>query len=123
LLIDPAGSGPLGALMHELTGDTVGLLPDLTRESKREVLTTSLGAEVTRLAGVIWEICHDDVRLRDHTRRAITDCLTELVVAADRYRAYVVPGQAAPPGAEAAVGQWAEEAATQLDPERLETLE
>ena len=31
------------------------------------------------------------VRLRDHTRRALQDCLVELLVAADRYRYYVVP--------------------------------
>ncbi|MGC0271588.1 malto-oligosyltrehalose synthase [Pseudactinotalea sp. Z1739] len=123
VLIDPAGSAPLGALMHELTGDTLGLLPELVADAKREILTTSLRAEVGRLAGVISEICHDDVRLRDHTRAAITDCLTELVVAADRYRAYVVPGEPAPAAAQAVVAQWAEQAAARLSPERLETLD
>lgn len=123
LLIDPAGAGPLGALMHDLAGDTVGMLPDMVADAKREILTTSLRAEVDRLAGLIWEICHDDVRLRDHTRRAISDCLTELIVAADRYRAYVVPGEPAPSAAESVVAQWAEVAATRLEDERLETLE
>ncbi|HLS24919.1 MAG TPA: malto-oligosyltrehalose synthase [Beutenbergiaceae bacterium] len=123
LLIDPGGSGPLGGLMHELSGDTVGMLPDLIRQAKREILTTSLRAEVARLAGLIWEICHDDVRLRDHTRQAISDCLVELIVAGDRYRAYVVPGEPAPPAAEAALAQWAEQAAAHLNPERLETME
>ena len=123
LLIDPAGSGPLSGLMHVLASDTVGLLPEMIAGAKREILTTSLRTDVGRLAGLIWEICHDDVRLRDHTRRAISDCLTELIVAADRYRAYVVPGEPASSAAQAIVAQWAEVAATRLDPERLETLE
>ena len=123
LLIDPGGAGPLGGLMHQLTGDNVGALPQMIRQAKREILTTSLRAEVARLTGLIWEICHDDVRLRDHTRQAISDCLVELIVASDRYRAYVIPGEPAPPAAVSAVTQWAEDARTELDPERLETLD
>ena len=36
------------------------------------------------------EIAHDDIRLRDHTYRAISACLVELVIALPRYRAYEV---------------------------------
>ena len=35
--------------------------------------------------------------LRDHTRRQLSLCVVELLVAFDRYRAYVVPGEPAPP--------------------------
>src|SRR5699024_8013822 len=122
LLVDPAGSAPLGALMHQITGDTVGMLPEVIAKSKREIVTTSLRAAVARVAGIVAEICHDDIRLRDHTRAAINDCLRELVIAADRYRAYVVPGEPAPPPAQRVIEAWAEQAGSVLDPERHATL-
>lgn len=123
VLTDPGGAVPLGTVMTELTGDTVGSLAAMAESAKREIVTGALYAEVARLAAVIAELCHDDMRLRDHTQRAIIDCLSELVVAADRYRAYVVPTEPAPPAAETLVRAWAETAAQRLDPERLETLE
>ncbi|ROR96608.1 maltooligosyl trehalose synthase [Salana multivorans] len=120
--IDPAGATVLGALMTELTGDAVGDLPALTEESKREIATTSLAAEVERLAHLVAEECRADVRLRDHTLTAIRDCVRELVVACDRYRAYVVPGEQASPAAVRLVEEWAEHAARGLDDDRDETL-
>ncbi|MBZ2195693.1 malto-oligosyltrehalose synthase [Occultella gossypii] len=123
VLIDPSGAGPLGAVLTELTGDSVGTLPRLTEVAKREIATGPLYAEVHRLSSLIADLCHDDVRLRDHTLRAITDCVTELVVACDRYRAYVVPGEAAPGASENLVREWAHVAATRLEPDRAETLE
>jgi (1->4)-alpha-D-glucan 1-alpha-D-glucosylmutase len=58
-----------------------------------------LRAEVNRLVGLAADICHDDISLRDHTRRGLEEALVELLVAFDVYRAYVVPGE--PPSAEA----------------------
>ena len=60
-----------------------------------------LYAEVHRLVELVADICHDDVRLRDHTRRGLEEALVELLVAFDVYRAYVVPGEPAPGGARA----------------------
>ncbi|WP_454299784.1 malto-oligosyltrehalose synthase [Salana multivorans] len=120
--IDLAGASGLGALMSELTGDAVGDLPALTEESKREIATTSLAAEVERLAHLVAEECRADVRLRDHTLTAIRECVRELVIACDRYRAYVVPGEQAPTGAVRLVEEWAEHAAKRLDEDRAETL-
>ena len=57
----------------------------------------SLYAEVHRLVDLLVEICTVDPLLRDHTRRDLHDCVVELLVAFDRYRAYVVPGEPAPP--------------------------
>ncbi len=56
----------------------------------------SLYAEVHRLVDLLVEICTVDPMLRDHTRRDLHECVVELLVAFDRYRAYVVPGEPAP---------------------------
>ena len=120
--IDSAGTVELGTLMAEITGDAMGSLPALSEASKREITTTSLAAEVERLAHVIAQECHDDVRLRDHTLKAIRECVRELVVACDRYRAYVVPGETAPSASVKLVEEMAERAARRLDEERHETL-
>ena len=115
--------GDLAALMHQLTGDTGDALPFLVERAKREIVAGPLYAEVHRLAELAAAICADDVRLRDHTRRALQDCLVELLVAADRYRYYVVPG--VPPRGEvaAAFAEAVEVARSRLAPNRHETLD
>ncbi|MDO5701453.1 MAG: malto-oligosyltrehalose synthase [Bowdeniella nasicola] len=107
--IDPHGATDLASVMTELTGDLPGALDSLIEEAKRQIIATSLQAEVDRIAALAAEICHDDIRLRDHTKVALKACLIELVVAIDRYRAYVRP---ATPG----------EAWHDLEPEQAETL-
>lgn len=121
--VDPGGGGELGAVMHRLTGDTADALPALVDEAKREIVNGPLYAEVDRLAGLAADICRDDVRLRDHTRRSLHDCLVELLVAADRYRYYVVPGEAVHPDSAAAFGECVARARTHLEGDRLETLD
>jgi (1->4)-alpha-D-glucan 1-alpha-D-glucosylmutase len=121
--VDAGGGGELGALMHRLTGDTTDALPALVEEAKREIITGSLYAEVDRLADLAADICRDDVRLRDHTRRSLHECLVELLVAADRYRYYVRPGENVHPDAQAAFAECVAVARTRLDEDRLETLD
>src|SRR5690625_3622302 len=67
VLTEQSGALPLGGLMATLTPDALGTLPALITESKREIATGSLHAEVHRLAALIAEVCADDIRLRDHT--------------------------------------------------------
>ena len=122
VLTEQSGALPLGGLMATLTPDALGTLPALITESKREIATGSLHAEVHRLAALIAEICADDIRLRDHTLGAITDCVRELVVACDRYRAYVRPGEVLDAATAHLVQDWAAQAATQLEEERHDTL-
>lgn len=121
--VDPGGSGRLGALMHRLTGDTSDALPELVDRAKREVVDRALYAEVHRLTELAAEVCRDDLRLRDHTWRSLQDCLIELLVAMDRYRAYVVPGQT--PHAEdvEVLSTAADLARTRLAPERAATMD
>jgi (1->4)-alpha-D-glucan 1-alpha-D-glucosylmutase len=123
MFVDPGGGSELGAVMHRLTGDAPDALPTLIDEAKREIVTGSLYAEVDRLADLAADICRDDVRLRDHTRRSLHDCMVELLVAADRYRYYVVPGSGVSVDALAAFGECVARARTHLEGDRLETLE
>lgn len=121
--VDPGGAAELGALMHRLAGDTSDALPAIIEESKREVVAGPLYAEVHRITDLAADICHDDLRLRDHTWRALHDCLAELLVAFDRYRAYVVPGQPADDASLQAMEAAARLAAERLPAERAPTLE
>lgn len=122
LFVEPVGATVLGAVMHRLAGDTIGDYESLVEEAKREVVAGPLYAEVHRLTTVLADVCHDDVRLRDHTWRALEDCVRELLVAFDRYRAYVVPGE--PPGqvSERVMAAAAERARSRLPEERHDTL-
>jgi len=115
LFVEPAAAAPLAALLTEVTGDS----PDfasVVEEAKRQVVEQGLYAEVVRLGDLLVEICHDDVNLRDHTRRHLQACVVELLVAFSRYRAYVVPGEPAPPE-QVAVVDAATEAARRHVPE------
>ncbi|HEX3005698.1 MAG TPA: malto-oligosyltrehalose synthase, partial [Angustibacter sp.] len=95
VFVDPAGAAPLSALLTELTGEAEGI-ETVVEAAKREVVAQGQYAEVNRLVDLLVAICHDDVHLRDHTRRALHDSVVELLVAMDRYRGYVVPGEPTP---------------------------
>ncbi|GAA4702441.1 (1-_4)-alpha-D-glucan 1-alpha-D-glucosylmutase [Promicromonospora umidemergens] len=122
LQVDPDGAVPLAGLLHEVTGEHT-TLDDLVEEAKRQIVETSLYAETHLLTTMLADICREDVRLRDHTFRSLQDCVTELVVAFGRYRAYVVPGETAPPLAERVVHEAADVARSRLDPDRHDTLD
>ncbi|HEY3509981.1 MULTISPECIES: malto-oligosyltrehalose synthase [Kribbella] len=122
LFIDPAGAAPLAALHSELTGAPADFGP-VVEEAKREVVRSGQYAEVHRLVELLARICQDDVRLRDHTRRAFHEVVAELLVHFDVYRAYVVPGEKAPAAAVAAMERAAEKARANLDEDRQATLD
>ncbi len=122
LFVEPSGGRPLGKLMQRLTGDVRGDLETLVEQAKRQVVTGPLYAEVERLTNLLADICDADVRLRDHTSRALRDCVLELLVAFDRYRAYVVPGEPPSPMSERVMAAAAERARAELDEGRHETL-
>ncbi|MDR7380929.1 malto-oligosyltrehalose synthase [Promicromonospora iranensis] len=122
LQVDDDGAAPLAGLMHEVTGEQT-TLDEVVEEAKRQIVETSLHAEIHLLTTMLADICREDVRLRDHTFRSLQDCVVELVVAFGRYRAYVVPGEAAPPEAERVVHEAADVARSRLDPDRHDTLD
>ena len=121
--VDPGGSAELGAVMHRLTGDTTDALPGMIDQAKREIVTGPLYAEVHRLTDLAAEICRDDPLLRDHTWRSLRDCLVELLVAADRYRYYVIPGEPVHPDVVAAFTECVERARQHVTEDRGETLD
>lgn len=120
---DPNGAGDLASIAHLITGDIPGTLPMVMTASKREVATTSLFAEVHRLATLADAICRDDIMLRDHTFSWIRACLTEMIVALDRYRAYIVPGELASDTAIEIVNEAARLARVNLSEDLHETLD
>ncbi|HHW84461.1 MAG TPA: malto-oligosyltrehalose synthase [Actinomycetales bacterium] len=122
LHVDPSGAMELSGIQHRLTGRALSLEEEV-EAGKRLVATESLHAEIHRIATLASEICHDDIRLRDHTFRSISRCLEELVIAIPQYRAYVVPGEEAPAASEEMVREAAAEAARHLSEDRQETLE
>lgn len=120
---DPAGAADTATLALQITGDIPGSLPSVIEQSKREITTTSLFAEVYRIANLVNEICSQDIMLRDHTFRWIRTCVAELVVAFERYRAYIVPGEDADVEALEVIEDAAKRARARLDPELHDTLE
>ncbi len=123
LLRDPSGSAPLAGTMHRVAGDAMGGLTAVIDQAKREIVKDSLSSEVHRLATLAHAVCTADVRLRDHTWRALYDCLRAMLTSFGRYRAYVVPGAPNQPDSLEAIDAAAERARAVLDPERHETLE
>ncbi len=123
LFVDPNGGRPLGKLMQRLADDRRGDLEELVAEAKTQVVTGPLYAEVDRLTSLMADICDADVRLRDHTSRALRECVMALLVAFDRYRAYIVPGQAPSTTSKKVMAAAAERARAELDEERHATLE
>ncbi|CAM2827180.1 malto-oligosyltrehalose synthase [Actinomyces slackii] len=123
LQVDSAGAARLGALMQEFTGEGPVLYERVVEAAKREIITGSLASEVDRLARLLGSLTSQDVRLRDHTVRDLRDCVVELLVAADQYRAYVVPGVAPSPETEAVLRGDAERARTRLEADQAETLD
>ena len=121
LQVDPSGATDLSWVAQSLT--TPEFLPEVIDASKREVITSSLYAEAHRIATLAADTCDRDIRLRDHTFRSLLRCLVELVVAVDRYRAYVVPGESAPPESEAVVREAAKKARGALEPDLHDTLD
>lgn len=123
LQVDQAGAARLGALMQELSGDSPASYPAVVEAAKREVISGSLSAEVERLARILATLTATDVDLRDHTLRDLRCCVVELLVAAERYRAYAVPGEVVSPETAAVLRADAEIARTRLQPDQGETLD
>ena len=123
LQVDPGGAVRLGALMHELTGQGPIEYERVVEQAKREIINGSLAAEVNRLARLLDELTVQDVRLRDHTLHDLRACVVELLIAAQRYRAYVRPGQAADPDQAAVLHADAERARSRLEADQSETLD
>ncbi|MGF1647650.1 MAG: malto-oligosyltrehalose synthase [Kineosporiaceae bacterium] len=123
ILTNPFAAAELHGLHTDLAGDEADSFEAIAEQAKREVVADVQYAEVQRLVDLLVDVCHDDVRLRDHTRRGLHEAVIELLVAMDRYRAYVVPGEPTPPESVAVVEAAAARAREHLAPERSDTLD
>lgn len=101
--VDPAGAEPLSTEWQTLAATRWHEFAVVAADGKRLVLNSSLRAEVTRLVDLAHAVSQDDLRWRDLTRQGIEAALVEMLVAFPVYRAYVVPGEPAPPEAVALV--------------------
>jgi (1->4)-alpha-D-glucan 1-alpha-D-glucosylmutase len=122
LFVNPAGAEPLTEGYRAFTGDNRSFA-EIVHQAKRFVVEDVLFAEVSRLVQLLADICHDDIALRDHTRRGLYESLVELLVAFPVYRAYVVAGEPPPPDSVAILGEAAAVARDRLPEERHATLE
>jgi (1->4)-alpha-D-glucan 1-alpha-D-glucosylmutase len=118
LFLDPAGAEPLAAGYVASTGGAARFA-GVAEAAKRAEAEQALDAEVTRLARLVAETGHP--ALDGHTAADVASVLTELLTAMPVYRAYVVPGEPAPPES-AAILDRAAAAARERLPERLHPL-
>ncbi len=102
LFLDPAGAQPLATGYADFTGGPAAFA-GVAETAKRAEAGQSLAAEVARLARLVSETAHP--ALPGYLAQDLTTVLTELLTAMPVYRAYVVPGEPAPPESAAVLGQ------------------
>ena len=118
LFLDPAGAQPLATGYVDFTGGPAAFA-GVAEVAKRAEAEQALAAEVARLARLARESGHP--ALTDYPDADLTTVLTDLLTAMPVYRAYVVPGEPAPPESAAILDQ-AAAAARECLPERLHPL-
>jgi malto-oligosyltrehalose synthase len=115
LFLDPAGAAPLTAEYEQFTGGPAGFT-GVAEAAKRAEAEHALAAEVARLARLLAGARHP--ALGPLSGADLTAILTELLTAMPVYRAYVLPGEPAPPQSAAVVAR-AADASREYLPERL----
>jgi len=96
ITVDASGAEPLTAEWAATASPALRDYTTVAEASKRQVIATSLRAEVARLVDLAHGISQDDLALRDRTRQGIEHAVVEMLVAFPVYRAYVVPREPAP---------------------------
>jgi (1->4)-alpha-D-glucan 1-alpha-D-glucosylmutase len=91
LLVHPDGESPLLAL-HGSLGGAVDLDAEV-RRAKRQIMATSLQADVDRLALLLHDVCAVRPRHGDHGLDELRAALVELIAALPVYRTYAVAGR------------------------------
>jgi (1->4)-alpha-D-glucan 1-alpha-D-glucosylmutase len=117
LFLDPAGAQPLATGYAEFTGGPARFA-GVAEAAKRAEAEQALAAEVARLARLVSQTAPP--ALAGYAERSgqpgadLTAVLTELLTAMPVYRAYVVPGEPAPPESAAILDQAAAAARERL---------
>jgi (1->4)-alpha-D-glucan 1-alpha-D-glucosylmutase len=111
LFLDPAGARPLATGYAAFTGGPARFAV-VAEAAKRTEARHALAAEVSRLARLVSQAGHP--ALAGQPAVDLTAVLTELLTAMPVYRAYVVPGEPAPPESAAILDQAAAAARPRL---------
>ena len=102
LFVDPAGAAPLTEEYQRLTGGPGEFAP-VAGAAKREEASGPLAAEVSRLGHLLAR--SGEPALDGLAPAGLAAVLTELLAAFPVYRAYVVPGEPAPPASAAILAE------------------
>lgn len=124
LFVDPAGEEPLSDLYRRFTGDELDFA-ETAGQGRREILDTSLAAELERLTAIAVEVCEGRRRYRDFSRVELRAALREALVEVGVYRTYVRPDGSRQPVDEERIRaalHRARESRPDLDPELFDLL-
>jgi (1->4)-alpha-D-glucan 1-alpha-D-glucosylmutase len=88
VFMNPRSEGPLTELWQDLTGDGRSF-HQVAYEARKDVLRDVLAADLSRLANVFVQVCENDRRYRDFTRRELRQALEEVAACFPVYRTYV----------------------------------
>lgn len=94
VFVDPAGREPLTDLLATVSGKRRTLAETVTT-AKQEVVASGQAAEVLRLLRLLTTISASAAAPTHPSVESLRRALSALIVAMDRYRAYVVPGEPA----------------------------
>ncbi len=90
LFIDASNEGPITDFYAGFTGESVDY-PGMVHDKKLFVLKEMFGSDVNRLSALLAQVCENQKRYRDYTRRDLTILLREVIACFPVYRTYVVP--------------------------------
>jgi len=113
VFVDPAGEEPLTDFLALVTGTRVSL-SDTVRRAKQEVVARVQVPEVARLVRILQRICGSPAAPMHPGADSLSRVVGALLVAMDRYRAYVVPGEPASADAVEVLGAACERARPDL---------
>ncbi len=88
VFVDPAADVVLTQAFAEAVDDDRPW-EAVAADARREVLTGLLATEVERLSVLAYDICQEHLRLRDHSKRGLSEALVELLASVPVYRVYV----------------------------------
>jgi (1->4)-alpha-D-glucan 1-alpha-D-glucosylmutase len=92
LFTDTAGAESMRAAYTGFTGESADYA-EVVYAAKLQVMRTSLAAEMGRLTELLLRVCEGHRRVRDCTRPALREALTEIIAAFGVYRPYARPGR------------------------------
>ncbi len=90
LFVDPANEQTITDFYARFTSESVDYTA-MVHDKKLFVLKMMFGSDVNRLSALLAEVCENQKRYRDYTRRELTILLREVIACFPVYRTYVVP--------------------------------